>query len=148
MKMIDSALPDNVVNVIPRQMGMEVVEEGGLCFHSGLTMCTHSSSRDLTLTPIRISMPTTTSTSTITSTRYLLPGTLIASPLPTIISQITIIITTIIIRIIITIIAIIIIIITITTIITIRFKSISISPEIFVVETPVSICKVIRLSES
>lgn len=132
------------VNVVPRQMGM-VVEEGGLYFHSGLTTCTHSSSRDLTLTPMRMSMPmpTTTSTSTTTSTRYRLPGTLIASHPPTITFRITITVTITITRITITIIAIITIIITITTT-TIRFKSISISPEISVIETPVSGCKVTR----
>lgn len=145
----DSARPDNVVNVVPRQMGM-VVEEGGPYFHSGLTTCTHSSSRDLTLTPMQMSMPmpTITSTSTITSTRYRLPGTLIASHPLTIISRITTTITTIIIRITITIIVIITIIITITTTTTIRFKSISISPEISVIETPVSVCKVTRKPES
>lgn len=129
-------------------MGM-VVEEGGPCFHSGLTTCTHSSSRDLTLTPMRMPMPmpTTTWTSTTTSTRYRLPGTLIASPPPTIISRITTVIITTIIRITITIIVIIITIITITTIIIIRFKNISISPEISVIETPVLVCKVTRLSE-
>lgn len=129
-------------------MGM-VVEEGGPCFHSGLTTCTHSSSRDLTLTPMRMPMPmpTTTSTSTTTSTRYRLPGTLIASPPPTIISRITTVIIITIIRITITIIVIIITIITITTITIIRFKSISISPEISVIETPVSVCKVTRLPE-
>lgn len=138
---------DNVANMVPRQMGM-VVEEGGLYFHSGLTTCTHSSSRDLTLTPMRMSMPmpTTTSTSTTTSTRYRLPGTLIASHLPTITSRITITVTITITRITITIIAIITIIITITTT-TIRFKSISISPEISVIETPVSGCKVTRKPE-
>lgn len=130
-------------------MGM-VVEEGGPYFHSGLTTCTHSSSQDLTLTPMRMPMPmpTTTSISTITSTRYRLPGTLIASPPPTIISQITITIITIIIRLTIIIIDIIITIIIITTTTTIRFKSISISPEISVIETPVSVCKVTRKSES
>lgn len=145
----DSARPDNVVNVVPRQMGM-VVEEGGPYFHSGLTTCIHSSSRDLTLTPMQMSMPMPiiTSTSTITSTRYRLPGTLIASHPLTIISRITTTITTIIIQITITIIVIIIIIIIITTTTTIRFKSISISPEISVIETPVSVCKVTRKSES
>ena len=129
-------------------MGM-VVEEGGPCFHNGLTTCTHSSSRDLTLTPMRMPMPmpTTIWTSTTTSTRYRLPGTLIASPPPTIISRITTVIITTIIRVTITIIAIIIIIITITTITIIRFKSISISPEISVIETPVLVCKVTRLPE-
>ena len=129
-------------------MGM-VVEEGGPCFHSGLTTCTHSSSRDLTLTPMRMPMPmpTTIWTSTTTSTRYRLPGTLIASPPPTIISRITTVIITTIIRITITIIVIIITIITITTIIIIRFKNISISPEISVIETPVLVCKVTRLPE-
>lgn len=138
----------NVVNVVPQQMGM-VVEEGGPCFHSGLTTCTHSSSRDLTLTPMRMSMPmpTTIWTSTTTSTRYRLPGTLIASPPPTIISRITTVIITTIIRITITIIGIIITIIIITTITIIRFKSISISPEISVIETPVLVCKVTRLPE-
>lgn len=145
----DSARPDNVVNVVPQQMGM-VVEEGGPYFHSGLTTCTHSSSRDLTLTSMQMSMPmpTITSTSTITSTRYRLPGTLIASHPLIIISRITTTIITIIIRITITIIVIITIIITITTTITIRFKSISISPEISVIETPVSVCKVTRKPES
>lgn len=128
-------------------MGM-VVEKGGPYFHSGLTTCTHSSSQDLTLTPMRMSMPITTSTSTITSTRYRLPGTLIASHPLIIISRIIITITTTIIRITITIIVIITIIITITTTITIRFKSISISPEISVIETPVSVCKVTRKPES
>lgn len=145
----DNARPDNVVNVVPRQMGM-VVEEGGPYFHSGLTTCTHSSSRDLTLMPMQISMPMPiiTSTSTITSTRYRLPGTLIAShPLITI-SRITITITITIIQITITIIVIITIIIIITTTTTIRFKSISISPEISVIETPVSVCKVTRKPES
>jgi len=144
----DSTRSDNVVNVVPRQMGT-VVEEGGPYFHSGRTTCTHSSSRDLTLTPMRMSMPmpTTTSTSTTTSTRYRLPGTLIASHLPTITSRITTTITTTITRATITIIAIIITIITITTTTTIRFKSISISPEISVIETPVSICKVTRKPE-
>lgn len=134
--------------MVPQQMGM-VVEEGGPCFHSGLTTCTHSSSRDLTLTPMRMPMPmpTTIWTSTTTSTRYRLPGTLIASPPPTIISRITTVIITTIIRITITIIVIIITIITITTIIIIRFKNISISPEISVIETPVLVCKVTRLPE-
>ena len=138
----------NVVNVVPQQMGM-VVEEVGPCFHSGLTTCTHSSSRDLTLTPMRMPMPmpTTTWTSTTTSTRYRLPGTLIASPPPTIISRITTVTITTIIRVTITIIVIIITITTITTITIIRFKSISISPEISVIETPVLVCKVTRLPE-
>ncbi|EZA55237.1 Neurobeachin [Ooceraea biroi] len=144
----DSARSDNVVNVVPRQMGT-VVAEGGPYFHSGLTTCTHSSSRDLTLTPMRMSMPmpTTTSTSTTTSTRYRPPGTLIASHLPTITFRITTTITTTITRATITIIAIIITIITITTTTTIRFKSILISPEISVIETPVSVCKVTRKPE-
>lgn len=131
-----------------QEMGM-VVEEGGPCFHSGHTTSIHSSSQDLTLTRIRMSMPmrTTTSASTTTSTRYhRLPGTLIASHPPPIISRITIITIITITQIIIVIIATIIIIITITTIITIRFKSISISPEISVIETPLSVFKVkIRL---
>jgi len=145
----DSARSDNVVNVVPQQMGM-VVEEAGPYFHSGLTTCTHSSSRDLTLTPMQMSMPMPIiiSISTITSTRYRLPGTLIASHPLTIISRITTTITTIIIQITTITIVIIIIIITITTTITIRFKSISISPEISVIETPVSVCKVTRKPES
>lgn len=125
--------------MVPQQMGV-VVEEGGHCFRSGLIMCTLSSSRGLTPTP----MPTTTPASTTTSTHYhRLPVTLVASPHPAIISQTITIIIPIISRITITSIIITITIITITTITIIRFKSISISPEISIIEILVSVCKVI-----
>ena len=138
----------NVANVVPQEMGV-VVEEVGLCFHSGHTTCILSSFRVLTPTPMPMPMPTTTWASTTTSTRYRLPGTLIASPLPAIISRIiTATITIIITRIIITIIVTIITIITITTTTTTRFKSIPNSPEISIIETPVSVCKVILIART
>lgn len=127
-----------------------VVEEGGPCFHSGLTTCILSFSRGHTLTPMPMPMPmpTTTSASATTSTRYRLPGTLIASPPPAIISRITTATTLTNTQITIVIIVTIIIIITITTTTIIRFKSISISLEISIIEILVSVCKVILLERT
>lgn len=130
---------------IPQQMGM-VVEEVVHFFHSGHTTSILSSFRVHTPTPMPMSMRTTTSVSTTTSTRYQLPGTQIARPNPAIISQIITVIITIITQIITTIIVTIIIIITITTITITRFRSIMNSPEIYIIETPVSVCKVIFLN--
>lgn len=120
-----------------------VVEEVDHCFHNGHITCILSSFRVLTPTPMPMSMPTTTSASTTTSTRYRPPGTQIASPHPAIIYQIITIIIIIITQIIIIIIVTIIIIITITTTTITRFKSIMISPETSIIETLVSVCKVI-----
>lgn len=135
-----------------------LVEEGVHCFHSGHTTSIHSSFQGLTLTPMLMSMPmpmpttttrASTTTTTTTSTRYRLQGTLIIARLPrpvTIISRIIIATTTIpIIQIITIIIAITITTITITTTTIIRFKNITIRPEPYAIETPVSVIKVTRV---
>lgn len=133
--------------MVPQQMEM-VVEEvtRGLCFHNGHTTSILSSSRGHTQTPMR--MPTTTSVST-TSTRY--PGTPIVSLPPVTISPTTIIIIIIARQIIIIIIdtnifIIRLLLLLLQSITIITAINMSNSPEISVIETLLSVCKVILKS--